>query len=67
MVDVFGKGADASAWQKTPQGLLRCAAKAGKGRAGARTKGTVTRPPSVAGVMAAKRTEELIPLCIQLP
>ena len=66
MVDVGGKAAtDRTA---AAAGLLRCAPQTlEQVRAGAAPKGAVVQTAELAGVMAAKRTAELIPLCHPLP
>ena len=66
MVDVTGKAAtDRTA---TATGFLRCApATLAQVRAGTTPKGAVIQTAELAGVMAAKRTAELIPLCHPLP
>lgn len=66
MVDVTGKAAtDRTA---TAAGWLRCAAETlGRVRAGTAPKGAVLQTAELAGVMAAKRTADLIPLCHPLP
>jgi cyclic pyranopterin phosphate synthase len=66
MVDVTGK---ASTDRKAAAaGFLRCAPETlAQARAGAAPKGAVIQTAELAGVMAAKRTAELIPLCHTLP
>ena len=66
MVDVTGKApTDRPA---TAAGTLRCAPETlAKVRAGTAPKGAVIQTAELAGVMAAKRTAELIPLCHSLP
>ena len=50
------------------EGWLRCAsATLEKVRAGTTPKGSVVQTAEIAGIMAAKRTAELIPLCHPLP
>jgi cyclic pyranopterin phosphate synthase len=52
----------------TAQGALRCApATLDKVRAGETPKGSVIQTAELAGIMAAKRTSDLIPLCHPLP
>jgi cyclic pyranopterin phosphate synthase len=66
MVDVSDK--DVTARTATARGLLTC--KPGtlaQVRAGAAPKGSVIQTAELAGIMAAKRTAELIPLCHPLP
>lgn len=66
MVDVSGK--DATARTATAQGFLSCKpATLEQVRAGTAPKGSVIQTAELAGVMAAKRTAELIPLCHPLP
>ena len=66
MVDVTDKAATART--ATAVGRLRCAAETiDQVRAGAAPKGAVIRTAELAGIMAAKRTAELIPLCHPLP
>lgn len=66
MVDVSGK--EPSARIATAEGILTCLpATLETVRAGAAPKGSVIRTAELAGVMAAKRTAELIPLCHPLP
>ena len=66
MVDVTGKAAtDRTA---TAEGWLKCAAETlAQVRAGTTPKGAVIQTAELAGVMAAKRTADLIPLCHPLP
>jgi cyclic pyranopterin phosphate synthase len=66
MVDVTGKTAtDRSA---TAAGFLRCLPETlAQVRAGTAPKGAVIQTAELAGVMAAKRTADLIPLCHPLP
>ena len=66
MVDVTGKApTDRTA---TATGTLRCAPETlAQVRAGTTPKGAVIQTAELAGVMAAKRTAELIPLCHTLP
>ena len=66
MVDVSGKAVTLRA--ATARGTLTCAAEAlAQVRAGTTPKGAVIHTAELAGVMAAKRTAELIPLCHPLP
>ncbi len=66
MVDVSDKAATART--ATAQGHLRCRPETlAEVRAGTNPKGSVIETAELAGVMAAKRTAELIPLCHQLP
>jgi cyclic pyranopterin phosphate synthase len=66
MVDVSGKAATARA--ATAQGTLTCLSETlDQVRAGAAPKGSVIRSAELAGIMGAKRTAELIPLCHPLP
>jgi cyclic pyranopterin monophosphate synthase len=52
----------------TAEGALRCApATLDKVRSGATPKGSVVQTAELAGIMAAKRTADLIPLCHPLP
>jgi cyclic pyranopterin phosphate synthase len=66
MVDVSGKApTDRKA---NAAGFLRCApATLDQVRAGSTPKGAVIQTAELAGVMAAKRTADLIPLCHPLP
>jgi cyclic pyranopterin phosphate synthase len=66
MVDVTGKApTDRKA---AAAGFLRCAPETlAQVRAGTAPKGAVIQTAELAGVMAAKRTAELIPLCHNLP
>lgn len=66
MVDVSDKSAtDRIA---TAKGALRCAAETvARARSGDTPKGAVIGTAELAGIMAAKRTAELIPLCHPLP
>jgi cyclic pyranopterin monophosphate synthase len=66
MVDVTGKRpTDRTA---TAEGWLRCGAEAiEQVCAGTAPKGAVVQTAELAGLMAAKRTAELIPLCHPLP
>jgi cyclic pyranopterin phosphate synthase len=62
MVDVSGKEVTARA--ATARGSLSCAAETlAQVRAGTTPKGSVVHTAELAGIMAAKRTAELIPLC----
>ncbi len=64
MVDVTDKPAT----RRTASGTLRCAAATlERVLAGTTPKGSVIGTAELAGVMAAKRTAELIPLCHPLP
>ena len=66
MVDVSGKQATARTARAV--GLLTCLpATLDQVRAGTTPKGAVISTAEVAGIMAAKRTAELIPLCHPLP
>jgi cyclic pyranopterin phosphate synthase len=66
MVDVGGKAVTAR--QATATGRIAMSAGAAAAiRAGAVAKGDVLAVARVAGIMAAKRTSELIPLCHPLP
>jgi cyclic pyranopterin monophosphate synthase len=66
MVDVSGK--DVTARTATAAGLLTCRAETlQQVRAGSAPKGSVIATAELAGIMAAKRTAELIPLCHPLP
>ena len=66
MVDVSGK--DETVRTATAMGTLICRpATLDKVRAGTTPKGSVVATAELAGVMAAKRTAELIPLCHPLP
>ena len=66
MVDVSDKPATARA--AVARGQLRCAsATLEQVRAGTTPKGAVIGTAELAGIMAAKRTAELIPLCHPLP
>ena len=66
MVDVSGKGATAR--MATAEGFLRCKPETlVQVRAGNAPKGSVIQTAELAGVMGAKRTAELIPLCHPLP
>ena len=66
MVDVSDKLATART--ATAAGTLCCAAETlAQVRAGTTPKGSVIATAELAGVMAAKRTAELIPLCHPLP
>jgi cyclic pyranopterin phosphate synthase len=66
MVDVTDKApSDRTAFAA---GVLRCApATLDQVRAGTAPKGAVIQTAELAGIMAAKRTAELIPLCHPLP
>ena len=66
MVDVSGK--EVTARSATARGFLTCRTETLETvRAGQAPKGSVIRTAEVAGIMAAKRTAELIPLCHPLP
>ena len=66
MVDVSGK--EATLRTATAMGTLSCATETLlQVRSGTAPKGSVVRTAELAGVMAAKRTAELIPLCHPLP
>jgi cyclic pyranopterin phosphate synthase len=66
MVDVSDKEVTARA--ATAAGFLTCAADTlAQVRAGKAPKGSVIGTAELAGIMAAKRTAELIPLCHPLP
>jgi cyclic pyranopterin phosphate synthase len=66
MVDVSDK--EVSARTATACGFVSCKAETlGQVRAGTIPKGSVIRTAELAGIMAAKRTAELIPLCHSLP
>jgi cyclic pyranopterin monophosphate synthase len=66
MVDVSDK--EVTARTATASGTLICLSETlEQVRAGAAPKGSVTGTAELAGIMAAKRTAELIPLCHPLP
>jgi cyclic pyranopterin monophosphate synthase len=66
MVDVSGK--EVTARTATAHGVLTCQRETlDQVRAGTAPKGSVIRTAELAGIMAAKRTAELIPLCHPLP
>lgn len=66
MVDVSDK--TPTARSATATGTLRClSATLAQVRAGTTPKGSVISTAELAGIMAAKRTAELIPLCHPLP
>ena len=66
MVDVSHKSATHRV--ATAEGMLRCApATLAQAQAGETPKGSVIQTAELAGIMAAKRTAELIPLCHPLP
>lgn len=66
MVDISGKTPTQRV--ATAEGRLRClAATLAQARAGAAPKGAVIQTAELAGIMAAKRTADLIPLCHPLP
>lgn len=66
MVDVTGK--DPSSRSAIAEGWLRCSDAAYKRLTGnANPKGNVEQVASLAGIMAGKRTADLIPLCHALP
>jgi cyclic pyranopterin phosphate synthase len=65
MVDISGK--EATARTATAVGMLTCQPETlEQVRAGTTPKGAVIQTAELAGVMAAKRTAELIPLCHSL-
>ncbi len=66
MVDVSGK--DVSARTATAEGVVRMAAETRRlALGGSSKKGDAITTSILAGIMAAKRTAELIPLCHPLP
>jgi cyclic pyranopterin phosphate synthase len=66
MVDVSAK--ELTTRTATARGLLTCKPETlGQVRAGTMPKGAVIQTAELAGIMAAKRTAELIPLCHPLP
>jgi cyclic pyranopterin phosphate synthase len=66
MVDVSDK--DVTARTAAARGFLSCKAETlAQVRAGAAPKGSVIQTAELAGIMAAKRTAELVPLCHPLP
>jgi cyclic pyranopterin phosphate synthase len=66
MVDVSDK--EATARTAAARGFVTCAAETLEHvRAGTAPKGSVISTAELAGIMAAKRTAELIPLCHPLP
>jgi cyclic pyranopterin phosphate synthase len=66
MVDVSDK--DVTARTATAAGFLTCSAETlAQIRAGTTPKGSVVSTAELAGIMAAKRTAELIPMCHPLP
>ena len=66
MVDVSGK--EVTARSATAVGTLTCGRETlEQVRAGTAPKGSVVATAELAGIMAAKRTAELIPLCHPLP
>jgi cyclic pyranopterin phosphate synthase len=66
MVDVSGK--DITTRTATAHGHLTCRTETlDQVRAGTAPKGSVIHTAELAGIMAAKRTSELIPLCHPLP
>ena len=66
MVDVTGK--EATLRTARAEGRLICRAETvAQVAAGATPKGAVIRTAEIAGIMAAKRTGDLIPLCHPLP
>ena len=66
MVDVSDKAATARA--ASAEGHLRCRPETlASVRAGTTPKGSVIQTAELAGVMAAKRTADLVPLCHPLP
>ena len=66
MVDVSGK--EPTARVATAEGCLRCLPETlEQVRTGTTPKGSVIQTAEIAGIMGAKRTAELIPLCHPLP
>ena len=66
MVDVSGK--DSTARTAVATGTVTCSSQTlAEVREGAAPKGSVIRTAELAGIMASKRTAELIPLCHPLP
>jgi cyclic pyranopterin phosphate synthase len=66
MVDVSGK--DVTARTATATGTLTCLPETlEQVRAGTAPKGSVIQTAELAGIMGAKRTAELVPLCHPLP
>lgn len=66
MVDVSGK--EVTARTAAAQGTLTCSPETlARVRAGTTPKGSVMQTAELAGIMAAKRTADLIPLCHPLP
>lgn len=66
MVDVSDK--EVSARIATARGFLSCKTQTlANVRAGSNPKGSVIQTAELAGIMAAKRTAELVPLCHPLP
>jgi cyclic pyranopterin phosphate synthase len=66
MVDVSDK--EATVRTASARGFLRCRAETLETvRAGTAPKGSVIQTAELAGIMAAKRTADLIPLCHPLP
>ncbi len=66
MVDVSGK--EETVRTARAQGRLKCKAETlDQVCAGTAPKGSIVRTAELAGIMAAKRTAELIPLCHPLP
>ena len=66
MVDVSDK--ETTARTATATGMLTCRAETVEQvRAGTTPKGSVVQTAELAGIMAAKRTADLIPLCHPLP
>ena len=66
MVDVSEK--DVTARTAAARGFLSCSPETlEQVRAGTAPKGSVVQTAEIAGIMAAKRTAELIPLCHPLP
>jgi cyclic pyranopterin phosphate synthase len=66
MVDVSNK--DATLRTATARGILTCQTETlGQVRDGTTPKGAAIATAELAGIMAAKRTAELIPLCHPLP
>jgi cyclic pyranopterin monophosphate synthase len=65
MVDVGAK--DVTSREATAEGSVRCTGAAIEALRSGSPKGDVLATARIAGVMAAKRTAELIPLCHPLP
>ena len=66
MVDVSAK-APTDRWARARSAVRMSPAAAAKVAAGDAPKGDVAAVARIAGIQAAKRTDELIPLCHQLP